>query len=223
MKYKDPLSQAFAELKGVDFDQNMFAQIIKSSIIKSAIDQLEEFFSDFIGLILFGESYLFAFEYLVAPQLSSSRDLQYPDTVFRTQTLQRIAEKDLGMVVKKYASSFLPQQPPQITPEKRIMLLADEVVASHVDELFARARKLVNDANVTIPTNPKTTEVETAFRNGVPFDGEATVGDLINAAWRIFKSETNGTYTRQGREVVDYLTDLVLKSVEIHEIKAFTK
>jgi hypothetical protein len=58
-----------------------------------------------------------------------------------------------------------------------------------------------------------------AFVRGVPHDGSAAIGDFINAGWRVFNEGEQRIHAQQGRSVVDYISDLVLKSAEIHEIE----
>jgi hypothetical protein len=85
---------------------------------------------------------------------------------------------------------------------------------------WAHAIGAVNrTTKIAKPTHEKTSAVVRSFEKGVPFDSEATIGDLVNAAWRIFRFSENNKYEQQGRSPVGYLADLVMKSIEIYEIR----
>ncbi len=204
-----------------DFEQDMFVQMVKSSVFKSAIAQTEEYFSDFLGMILFGESYLHAFEFLIAPQLSGARSSSYPDTHRRSKVISDYALTKLGITIDAYSDSFISDQPPATAQDKLILRLADVVTERVLEQTYSTALGVVTDAKVSTPTAAQTQVVEKDFVQGVPFDGDAAIGDLINAAWHIYKSMEQAVFTKQGREPDEYLSDLVLKSAEIHEIKRY--
>jgi len=72
------------------------------------------------------------------------------------------------------------------------------------------------------PSSSATQNVKAAFDRGVPYDGMVALGDLINAAWEIFRA-AESTGAEGERKVADYLSDLVLKSAEISEIKSIMR
>ena len=219
IEHKDKFYTVFPDLKDADLDQDLFVQYIKSSVLKSILAQLEELFSDFLGLLLFGESYLYAFEYLVSPQVAGVRSREYPDTVTRAKILEKLASEKLGLFIGSYSNVFTPETPYRSEADNFVVEIADLVVSGLIDALFCEIHQLVVSARIPTPTAAKTDLVLRSFEIGVPFDGEATIGDLINAAWRIYRSPPSATYARQGRETVDYLSDLVMKSIEIYEIR----
>jgi hypothetical protein len=194
-------------------------QYIKAEIYNSVIAQSEELFSDLIGLLLFGESYLHAFKYLISPQLGRTRSREYPDTRHRAKILHEYAIT-LGVTSEEYAENFLADELPSAPHAKLIITLADEATKQLLPEVFQIASSCVAGGGIKLPSADKTAEAERAFRDGVPLDGPVSMGDLINAAWRIF--ESNGEeYLRDGRRIDDALADLVLKSVELHELRKY--
>lgn len=194
-------------------------QFIKASALRSVLSQIEETFSDFLGLLLFGEGYLYAFEYLVAPQLSGVRSTEYPDTLDRTKVLERYASEKLGIEVPQYADAFVSEAPKRAAEDIFMITVADDVVEQMRPQLFTEVEQIVRSAGIDKPTDEKTSAVMESFANGVPFDSDATIGDLVNAAWRIFRSSESAKYEQQGRSPVGYLADLVMKSIEIYEIR----
>jgi hypothetical protein len=207
------------ELKGVDLDQDLFAQNIKSQIFSSVMAQAEEIYSDFLGLLLFGESYLYAFKYLVAPRLSGRRDLRYPDTVVRAKILEAFSIKTGAESVPGYVDEFNSDDPHHQGFTALVCESADEVVQGLLSKLFDRVSATVGNSRILLPSKKALENAASAFRIGVPFDGEACIGDLINAAWRVCMNGDVAIFQRQGSNVVDYVSELVLKSIETYELR----
>ncbi len=223
MRNRPELEAVFPDAKGADLDQDMFVQYIKSEIISSVETQTEECFADFVGLLLFGEGYLCAFEYLIAPQMEGARSKKYPDTKERAEMLEKFAQAKLDVNRGDYAKAFSADTPFRFPHDKFICKVADEVVRELHEDLFVSANTIVTEAGVDLPTTEKTAAVFGTFSKGVPYDGAAAVGDFINAGWRVFYEGEQKIHTQQGRSLVDYISDLILKSAENHEIERLLK
>jgi hypothetical protein len=217
LKKRAAFEQLIPALKGVDLDQDLFAQYIRSQIFSSAMAQLEEIFSDFLGFNLFGESYLYGFEYLIAPSLGGHRNIGYPDTLKRVQIMQSFAKR-LGINIPNYSSHFSADDPLS-SPESLYCDAADEVVQELLGDLFTMVQHAIAAAGVSTPSGAESKAAEAAFHVGVPYEGNASIGDLINAAWRVYMGGDSKTFERQGSNIVDYVSDLVLKSVEMYELR----
>jgi hypothetical protein len=213
------LENTFAGLAGADLEQDMFVQHIKSSVFLSLLSQAEETFSDFMGLILFGESYMFAFEYLIAPQMTGGRAKEYPDTHERAMTLERYARDKIGVDISNYAEAFSANTPFRLPHENFICVIADEVLRELHDDIFARTQGIISAAAISLPSLLGTEEAEKAFGRGVPYDGSIVLGDLINAGWRVVRGGDQMIHSKQGRNLIDYISDLILKSAEVQEIR----
>jgi hypothetical protein len=218
-RHRPEFETTFPDAKGADLDQDMFVQYIKSAIVSSVGSQVEETFADFIGLLIFADSYLSAFEYLVAPHMMGARTKEYPDTHERATTLQRVAKQKLGIEHNGYSEAFSVDTPFRLPHDRFICSLADEVVNELQDHIFDKAQGIVTTAAIPLPNEEKLDAVHAAFSRGVPYDIDATLGDLINAGWRIFRQGESKIHAQQGRSPADYISDLVLKSAEIHEIE----
>ena len=222
---RDKIEVAFPDIKNADFDQDMFVQYIKSTVFNSALAQLEEYFSDFIGLILFGEGYLHAFEYLIGPQLGGIRSSEYPEIKDRTKILESYANK-IGIAVSHYSDRFLPDQPPK-SPQDLILQLADAVTNVMIKDVFEIASDHVMHQVATdklvLPSLAATEAALGAFERGIPYEGKATIGDLINAAWKRFNLQALKPFVKYNgnRRIEDELADLVMKSVEMQELRDY--
>ncbi|MBS7697566.1 MULTISPECIES: hypothetical protein [unclassified Chelatococcus] len=210
---------SFPDLKGADLDQDMFVQYIKSQIYQSCIAQFEEIFSDFIGLSLFGESYFYAFQYLVAPRLSGIRSLSYPDTLARAQMIAEYTNAKFSVDVGDCKAHFLADDASRDPRLQFVTQIADAVVSKFIDNLYEAAHGIIASQPIATPKISTTVEVEERFRIGIPFDGEASLGDIINAGWRVFRSDNQKQYSLQGRSIIEYISDLSLKSIELCEIR----
>lgn len=85
-------SAAFPAHAGLKIDDNellsnMFLKLIVNDISKLTLAQMEEIFCDAIGLNIFGESFVHAFHYLLAPGLGGDRSLYYPPLHIRAQLM----------------------------------------------------------------------------------------------------------------------------------------
>jgi len=117
-----------------------------------------------------------------------------------------------------YAEKFLPNTPFRFSHYLFDCTIADVVVQNMRGDLFAKAQAIVTMAEVLTPSKEATQRVGEAFARGVPFDDNVALGDLINAGWRLFQNREQSLHIKQGRNLVDYVSDLILKSAEIHEI-----
>src|SRR5207302_6424860 len=79
--------EAFPDLRDVDLQDDLFAQNNMAESVVLCEAQAEEVFSDFIGMLLFREWYLYAFHYLVSPTLTGARSPDYPATRARAEIL----------------------------------------------------------------------------------------------------------------------------------------
>jgi dCTP deaminase len=143
----------YPELRGANLDQDMFVQYVKSEVFSSILSQSEETFSDFLGMVLFGESYLLAFEYLIAPQISGGRVKHYPDTRARAERLNRFAREKLKIVVENYSNAFAANTPFRMPHDNFICAMADEVIAEIDTTLFSEVESIVSRGRVPTPAD----------------------------------------------------------------------
>jgi hypothetical protein len=74
--------------------------------LEYALSQAEEYFCDFVGLVIFGQSYLRAFAYILAPGMGGRRSSRYPNQLNRADALVKCA-KELGVPVSdQFTSQF---------------------------------------------------------------------------------------------------------------------
>ncbi|MBS7698792.1 MULTISPECIES: hypothetical protein [unclassified Chelatococcus] len=207
-------------LKGADVRNDMFVQPIIRKSVSLALRQTEELFCDFIGLCLFGRSYLLAFDYLLAPSLGGHRGGEYPDTRTRVAYLARYAV-EMGIEADGFEDRFVSEKPSGVKATDFTVEMADLAVSTRVQETFLLARTHVNSKMHPCLTSDGEAHAIECFARGIPSARLLSLGDLINAAWSVYCDEQkNSALSGQGVSLVPFLTDLVIKSAEIHEFKS---
>jgi hypothetical protein len=108
------------------------------------------------------------------------------DTVTRTKVLERYASEKLGITIPGYANAFVSEAPKRSAADIFMIEIADSVVVDMPFSTFCSSRPNSKDGRRSATTHSTTSAAARPFEMGVPFDEEATIGDLVNAAWRIF-------------------------------------
>lgn len=200
-------------LKGADIRNDMFVQPIIRQSVSFALRQSEELYCDFTGLNLFGKSYLFAFDYLLAPGLSSHRDPKYPSIETRVTLLAKYGA-GLNFEVVNFVDRFNPEKLSGSDMSNFIIQMADAAVEQLTDRLFRMANVDVKSTTGMPFSRESEDHALRCFRSGVPSERVHTLGDLMNAAWTVFNGPEASHLNNKGQSKIQFLTDLVVKSAE---------
>lgn len=199
------------------FSKQMTEQFI-SDATSSCLRQLEEVFCDFVGLRIFGEGYLQAFRYLIAPG-GGGRSLEYPPIKERARLLDRYGDH-LGFKVPGYVDEFMDGHDSRSNPyEVLVLRAADAVRDKFVDEMYSCAERRVGEAGIATPLEEEAKLSLQYFSEGMPTDKVEATGSLITAAWRLYLDESRRHLLKGNQSAIGYVSDLVLKSVESSEFK----
>jgi len=183
--------------------------------------QSEESFCDFFGINLFGESYLKAFSYLLAPRIAGPGSQFYPDMPVRVANQLEAAKRFTVIAPVDYLDMFesVPL-PPMGVSDKFQLELAEEATKQLVPSLISKVDELVVEAQVLRPDAERANDILRRFELGVPAEKVLCIADILNAAWLAFESET---IWRTDSNLFDnkqkFISELVLKSLEIFEIE----
>ncbi len=184
------------------------------------VAQAEETFCDFLGFTLFGESFLHAFSYLLAPALGARR-VDYPKIRERALRLEQLSQTKGATPPAGYTDLFDDDLTPGLTPEQLFLLeVADEAVSLLVGELTNLAEQVVADAGIPAATDAEKRRILDRFRLMVPAEQCQSLGDLLNAAWHASLDDTfweKSSIPTSRRQPI--LKDLVLKNLEVMEIE----
>lgn len=194
------------------------------SSYNSAIHQLEEIFTDFVGLKLFGESYLHSFEYLLAPSTGEFRWRDYPGLKTRAEFLEKAAAHFGISTPTNYSRRF--DNPAGISdPADRFLTdSSDAATSATIDSILACVDELSVKLQFPRTSNGKIAQCLQCIRNGVPAEGMDYIGNIINAGWMAYLDATilPWSETRDGRRI-DALNEILLKSIEVVEFEARMK
>jgi hypothetical protein len=132
-----------------DVTTDMFCVQFWEQCMPWAMRQAEESFCDFVGLWLFGESYLNAFAYLLSPNSEGTRSLLYPNTKRRVSNLIDAANRFAYSIPGNYIDNFDDlAEPNLIRSDAFLLTVADEVVEKHLDTLISLADSSLSTAGM---------------------------------------------------------------------------
>jgi hypothetical protein len=205
-------------------ETDLFLSRIWGQSYRIAQRQIEEVFCDFVGLRVFGRSFLHSFRYLLAPSLGQYRAVAYPKLQSRARYLTHLAKQYMLPEIPNYANSFSEQDPTLSPNDTFILRIADQTTEELYSLLFDLVEKYRGqsekfDAGMAFEASAKQCLI-----NLVPAGSVGSVTAIINAAWdirlaldswKIMKEEKK--LERKRLEKLRILRDLVLKSLEVYE------
>ncbi len=155
----------FPDYAGADIETDMFAQTLVSDSVRFSLRQCEEYFSDFVGLLIFGAGYIKAYEYLLAPTFGGLRSSDYPENKIRAGTLANYAEK-MNIKIQNYEDSFVQDQRGANPYENFMLDMADAGTEAIKQQLFQMAKFHLDGRGVLAPEDEKIQEVCSYFKRG---------------------------------------------------------
>jgi hypothetical protein len=186
-----------------------------------SVRQCEEIFSDFVGLKLFGESYLHSFEYLAAPFTGEPRSRDYPDMKTRAEYLVRAAARFLVEAPNDYVSHFDDSLESMGLAEKFLLKASDLATQATVDTLLTAVLEISVSYDFPPLSVDETGRCLARISNGMPAEGVTYIGSIVNAGWAAYRDEAILAQGSMGaRRRIDVLNELLLKSIEVAEFEA---
>lgn len=213
--------ELFQKYTREELDQDLFGDGLRRATLaevqQSAVKQLEELFCDFIGIHIFGTSYLHSFRYLLSGMGVGERSKKYPDIKERAEVIDAYAS-ELGFKSVGLARWFSGDAESRYAVDLNILRLADSVRRELTPELKSRCKKIVESTGLAPPGEAKSQTALHRFMRGVPVEAGASLGDLVCAAWDCFLGDF-ADHLSEGKKV-GALSSLVLKSAEAIEFKS---
>lgn len=212
-----------------DYDPNemFYKEILPEAIalsVEYAVFQAEELFCDMFAYAIFGESYLYAFSYILAPGSGRLPGSKYPSYKTRISVLRNIAEAEGVMLPDMASLEFIDESPRGDLQERFIVNMAEESVEVVIDSLWDTVIKLISDGAVGRPNTNIANGHLQEFRLGIPAHKPSCLGDIINAGWMYYKEaqKTEAAGERLADEI-DKLNEMILKTVEVLEYRRRTR
>jgi hypothetical protein len=183
--------------------------------------QVEETFCDFLGLRIFGWSYLEAFSYLLSPGQPGSRPTIYPPMPDRIDNLIA-ASASFGVTPSAgYRDRFNPSAPLVLPPSEAMQLeIADAARQRLIAGLIAEAQGVFTASSVTPCTDGERDLIYERYKLVVPREKCKGIPDILNAAWKAYRDDSlwqDNPQISQKKDLV--LKELVLKNLELFEIE----
>jgi len=200
--------------------------------VKLVMEQAKETFCDFIGLNIFGSSFLYAHAYLFAPNVSSPRSVKYPKPLKRINYQIRAANKYGFDIPENFEGMFRERPASLLAPSEKFQLaIADDVLKKKVGVLIDKAQDLIQEANIPKPDEEESLRIYERFELIVPAENCKDLADILNAAWKAYNNpklwEDMEKFEKEKEEFEKkkerILKDLVLKTIEVFEVEHLLK
>lgn len=223
-RYWDEFVTHFQNVGTKDQVGDLVGQRVWEPSWKWCMSQLQELFCDSVGLLLFAESYLHAFAYLIAPAISIERTKLYPAISDRVNFLMRNAKKMGLNEPPEYACFFEPDNMLDGNPVKFLLQLADEVRTELEDEIFGDAERICGSWGLPVHDPEETRAIYDSFIALTPAVKATSLANIVNAGWNMYVSgfadwDKFAEIKGQSTKAETVLNDLVLKSAEVFEIE----
>lgn len=183
-----------------------------STLDESLRAKSQEIFCDVCALYIFGEAYIYAFDYLLGPGASIVYS-RYPSDHLRVQIMRRAARKwGLAVSDQYYTSWAEPRM------QRSFEALTDSILDALAPAFIRVVDDFMNERGLGMPRATKVEEILTHYQRGVPYDGRAYLSELTIAAWRRLHLIRHGEPADAAKET-DHLCELALKSIEVAEFR----
>lgn len=202
-----------------NLESNMFVQKAWVPALTFARRQLEEVFCDMIGLRLFGNSYLYAFAYLLAPGPPGERTPIYPKIHDRIAYLLDACTRKNIQSPPDYDKLFETQSDISDSVNRILVGVADDAIRPLVNEVADRAFAFADGKGAPTPSEDSVSSIVKELNMVIPANESSELTDIINAGWKCFHNDTLWQDLEQipREERVKVLHDLLLKSLEVTE------
>jgi hypothetical protein len=200
---------------------NMFALQSWSPAVPLLMSQAEESFCDYIGLRIFGSSYLNAFAYITSPRIAGPRAAYYPGLQTRAANLLKAAIA-YGIVPRSdFTALFEDNELPKLSESQTFLLtVADEALEHLTSTLISIADEAVIEAGIACSTREEVQRIRKRFEYAVPAENARCLADILNASWDAFEDQSLWNNIPHMSAIKSRaLKELTLKSIEIFEIE----
>jgi hypothetical protein len=203
-----------------ELSNNLFLVNVIAQMVQLCLCQVEETFCDAIGIRLFAEGYAHAFHYLLAPGLGGYRSLEYPRLPVRAEFIARYGDVNLPQQgFSNYAAEFDDLQPSLTPRQEFVSSAADKICRDLACDVFAEGKRIVEDkAALFLPSDAAAREILEMFEKAIPARTASSLADIVNAGWAYVRIH-GSTFTEDERPLFDWVSELILKSIEVLEFR----
>jgi hypothetical protein len=202
----------------------MFVSNHLATIQAHARSQIEEIFCDAIGAFTFGEAFACAFHFLLAPNLGGTRSShEYPTLKDRATYIKEFASLDMeALGFTNYAGAFFEEDDVLNQQYAFLISIADKAAQELAASMYTEAKQIViATAKVEALNKDNIETIASTFRQGLPVDGDYSLPDILNAAWKHAFDQTK-IGSLDVKALLAWISELVLKSIEVREFRKRT-
>jgi hypothetical protein len=192
------------------------------------LKQIEETFCDFVGVRIFGRAYLYAFAYLLSPNHSTPRSLNYPNMKVRASNISYCADYYKLQPWPDYEALFMNMPEPILTAGDEFQLkLACDGLQRCVPDLLKEIDNMLTQAGICMPKDLTDSEdarrIYACFERVIPAEAASSLSSILIAGWHAFENKElwkKMPHVQEKRDSV--LKELILKTIEIYEYNQIT-
>ncbi len=211
--------RAYTDYDPADLTRRYILDDCKGQSVEFAACHAEEIFCDMFSYALFGESYLRAFAYILAPGRSSGQSDKYPTNKTRVSILSEIAQDDGVQLPTLQELGFRFVSESSTVSDRFVYRMAEEGVERIKPGLWAAVKDVIAQGKIIRPNPANVNRHYSEFCAGSPASNPMCLGDIINAGWRFYLDSDSGLAQSELHEKVRGLNEMILKTVEILEYK----
>jgi hypothetical protein len=202
---------------------DLFLRGIWTQSFRWADRQAEELFCDILGLRLFGEGFIYSFIYLIAPSLGD-RANHYPSLATRAEALAQACDKFATDAPPDFGAYFVDPNKRLPNRESFILKMADTASANLIPKLLDAVEIHVASTSFVLSSDAERDRIVKHFCALSPASGIKSLGDIINAGWKIRLDWALWDKFGFSEKVkIDVLNDLVYKTMEVMEFESKMK
>lgn len=189
---------------------------LKQILLSFGIKQLEEIFCDAIGLGIFSKSFLYSFEYFMAPG-GSTRSFKYPSDLDRIKFLKIGCDK-IGLPPDPALFDRWKESRLNDSMDKRIVKLLDQAVGQNAGGVIELALITLKSNGIASVDLNNVSRIEKSFERREPEDERGTIAEIVCAGWETLRTMPTVQIAKEHQEH-KFVGELMLKSIEISEFR----
>lgn len=189
-----------------------------------ALSQAEEVFCDMVGVRVFGESYLQAFAFLLAPGEGARGTPFYPSLPIRAEYMVRAAEAFGYDPMPEYGSAFQPVSSLEHPVDDFLLRMAEIAVHGVVEQLVEDVLQIAQGSGVPLIAEADVSAIQIALERMTPHESPASLAAILTAGWRAaHDTELWREYPQLAERRNVVLNELLLKNAQVLEFNTRTQ
>lgn len=202
---------------------DLFLRGIWTRSYRLAERHVEELFCDLLGLRLFGESFIYSFIYLLAPNFGD-RAPHYPLLAARVDALMKGCVKFGIQPPKDFGAYFSDSVKRLPDVDSFILRMADNSSDALIPKIVDAVDDHIRNVGLPLSSDHERDRIVKHFCELSPASKIKSIADVVNAGWHIrLNWSLWDKFDFRPEERLDILNDLVFKTMEVSEFESRMK